>query len=67
MGSFKNPKCLAKMCITSGCCFQHFPKTMNIFEKHFGFIEIPFFYLNLFEFALVLGFETFPISNSFET
>ena len=37
MGSFKNPKCLEKMCITSDCCFQHFPKTMNIFEKHFGF------------------------------
>ena len=21
---------------------QHFPKSMNIFEKHFGFIENPF-------------------------
>ena len=27
------------MCITSGCCLQHFPKTMNIFEEHFGFIQ----------------------------
>ena len=47
---FKNPKCVSKMCITSGCCLQHFPKTMNIFEEHFGFIEIPFLiwtYLNL--------------------
>ena len=32
---------LKKTCITSGCYLQHFPKTMKIFEEHFGFIEIP--------------------------
>ena len=36
------------MCITSGCCSQHYPKSMNIFEEHFGFIAT-FPISNLFE------------------
>ena len=33
------------MCITSGYCFQHFPRMMNIFESHLDLLEI--FWLNL--------------------
>ena len=52
------------MCITSGYCFQHFPRMMNIFESHLDLLEI--FWLNLVNSFNGLGNPHFKFLSKFK-